>query len=396
MCPGRSLPATAPCAKLTPRCARRVGSRSPTVTCWCTASSTWRTPSISARRGGGRLRRSRGCSSRACSPPPRSSSRARRCSSPSARATCRSGAGRASAEASAHVFDYGVRLDPLPAAHRRRARRSPTWSRSPRSCSWSPARRSTREARREAEALCERSAPALERPALVGGARELPGLPGPALREGGSVRAQDLLSGADASPSCSSARPARCRSLPPSGRTCSPHHSATSRTTWRWSTGTAPSSREPSGVEDIPDLLEFATAHLLELRYYDALLDRRAAPHLRRDRGGREPRSRTSSRRRYRSLQRRTAALLLELSEMIERLENAVKIVGDFYLARLYQAAVRRFRLPGLAGDGAPQAAARRRGERAHRRRRRHEPRRSCSRSPSSSSSSFEIVAALR
>jgi hypothetical protein len=49
---------------------------------------------------------------------------------------------------------------------------------------------------------------------------------------------------------------------------------------------------------------------------------------------------------RYRTLQRRTGALLLELSEMIERLENAVKIVGDFYLARLYQGAVRRFRLP--------------------------------------------------
>jgi hypothetical protein len=49
--------------------------------------------------------------------------------------------------------------------------------------------------------------------------------------------------------------------------------------------------------------------------------------------------------RKYRRLQRRTAALLLELSEMIERLENAVKIVGDFYLARLYQSAVRRFRL---------------------------------------------------
>ncbi len=47
-----------------------------------------------------------------------------------------------------------------------------------------------------------------------------------------------------------------------------------------------------------------------------------------------------------RRLRRRTAALLLELSEMIERLENAVKIVGDLYLARVYQGAVRRFRLP--------------------------------------------------
>ncbi|HEU4385075.1 MAG TPA: hypothetical protein VFR85_16445 [Anaeromyxobacteraceae bacterium] len=101
---------------------------------------------------------------------------------------------------------------------------------------------------------------------------------------------------------------------------------------------------EPSGVTDIPDLLEFATAHLLELRYYDALLDREL--HRLYDEieaiGG----SVNVLTRRYVKLQRRTAALLLELSEMTERLENAVKIVGDFYLARLYQAAVRRFRLP--------------------------------------------------
>lgn len=100
---------------------------------------------------------------------------------------------------------------------------------------------------------------------------------------------------------------------------------------------------EPLGMTDVPDLLDFATAHLLELRYYDALLDR----ELRRiydeieALGG--PRLLT---RRYERLLRHTAALLLELSEMVERLENAVKIVGDFYLARLYQAALRRFRLP--------------------------------------------------
>jgi hypothetical protein len=101
---------------------------------------------------------------------------------------------------------------------------------------------------------------------------------------------------------------------------------------------------EPSGVEDIPDLLELATAQLLELRYYDALLDRelhdiydeierRVGPLV------------AILTRRYRVLQRRTAALLLDLSEMTERLENAVKIVGDFYLARVYQGAVKRFRL---------------------------------------------------
>jgi hypothetical protein len=102
---------------------------------------------------------------------------------------------------------------------------------------------------------------------------------------------------------------------------------------------------EPSGVEDIPDLLELATAHLLELRYYDALLDRELHRIYDEIEAGGSPIANIFTRR-YRRLQRETAALLVELSEMIERLENAVKIVGDFYLARLYQSAVRRFRLP--------------------------------------------------
>ncbi len=102
---------------------------------------------------------------------------------------------------------------------------------------------------------------------------------------------------------------------------------------------------EPSGVEDIPDLLELATAHLLELRYYDALLDRELHRIYDEIEAGGSPIANIFTRR-YRRLQRQTAALLVELSEMIERLENAVKIVGDFYLARLYLSAVRRFRLP--------------------------------------------------
>jgi hypothetical protein len=101
---------------------------------------------------------------------------------------------------------------------------------------------------------------------------------------------------------------------------------------------------EPSGVDDIPDLLEFATAHLLELRYYDALLDR-AVERIYDEIGKGAGRPNVFTRR-YARLQRRTTAVLLELSEMIERLDNAVKIIGDFYLARLYQSAVRRFRLP--------------------------------------------------
>jgi len=100
---------------------------------------------------------------------------------------------------------------------------------------------------------------------------------------------------------------------------------------------------EPSGATDVPDLLELATAHLLELRYYDALLDRELRA-IYEEMGARGAPGVIT--RRYGKLLRRTVALLVELSEMVERLENAVKFVGDFYLARLYQAAVRRFRLP--------------------------------------------------
>jgi len=105
---------------------------------------------------------------------------------------------------------------------------------------------------------------------------------------------------------------------------------------------------EPSGVTDVPDLLELSTAHLLELRTYDALLDRELQAIYAEMSAPRRPSLFT---RRYARLQRRTAGLLLELSETIERLENGVRIVGDFYLARLYQAAVRRLRLPAWQED---------------------------------------------
>jgi hypothetical protein len=100
---------------------------------------------------------------------------------------------------------------------------------------------------------------------------------------------------------------------------------------------------EPSGSSDVPDLLELATAQLLELRYYDAYLDRElSALRAETDRAG----NAGLFTRRYSRLLRRTASLLVDMSEMVDRVENAVKIVGDFYLARLYQAALRRFRLP--------------------------------------------------
>jgi hypothetical protein len=101
---------------------------------------------------------------------------------------------------------------------------------------------------------------------------------------------------------------------------------------------------EPSGSYDIPDLLEIVNAQLLELRYYDDVLDKQLdltyaeISHKRRRWYGLlySP---------YRGLARRVLVTLLELSEFVERVENTLKIVGDFYLAKVYEAAVMQLRI---------------------------------------------------
>jgi hypothetical protein len=102
---------------------------------------------------------------------------------------------------------------------------------------------------------------------------------------------------------------------------------------------------EPSGSEDIPDILEICNAQLLELRYYDDLLDghiRQIYDQVRQKR----PDWLSLLRSPYRLLARRVWATLLEVSEFSERVENSLKIIGDFYLAKIYEAAVRRLRIP--------------------------------------------------
>lgn len=101
---------------------------------------------------------------------------------------------------------------------------------------------------------------------------------------------------------------------------------------------------EPSGSEDIPDILDIANAQLLELRYYDEMLDRslsRVNDTLKRERR----RIGSFFRSPYPALARQVQLTLLEMSELIERVENSLKIIGDFYLAKVYEAAVGQLRV---------------------------------------------------
>ncbi|QRK11505.1 hypothetical protein JQX13_16360 [Archangium violaceum] len=102
---------------------------------------------------------------------------------------------------------------------------------------------------------------------------------------------------------------------------------------------------EPSGSGDIPDLLEVANAQLLEFRYYDEQLDGHIA-RIHDQVQARRHGFRALFRSPYRALARETLATLVDLNEFIERIENSLKIIGDFYLAKVYEAAVKRMRIP--------------------------------------------------
>jgi hypothetical protein len=96
-------------------------------------------------------------------------------------------------------------------------------------------------------------------------------------------------------------------------------------------------------ASDIDDVLEVANAQLLELRYYDELLDAEL-PRMY-ARVGEAFRKLLLGRRRYARLARELHRLVAEVTEITERIDNALKVTEDVYLARVYGMAVELFRV---------------------------------------------------
>ena len=97
---------------------------------------------------------------------------------------------------------------------------------------------------------------------------------------------------------------------------------------------------EPSGSMDVPLVIEFALNQLLEMRYYDDLLDQRLNTLynevVRRKKG--------LFSNKYSRLAEEASQMYLEISEIVENVENSLKTVGDFYLATIFRASAKRFR----------------------------------------------------
>jgi len=94
---------------------------------------------------------------------------------------------------------------------------------------------------------------------------------------------------------------------------------------------------------DVEYVLEFANAQLLELRVYDSQLDAEL-PRLydRVEAARRRARPRLSGR--FRAVLSDLQTRVADVTETVERVENALKVTNDVYLARVYAAALELFR----------------------------------------------------
>jgi len=101
---------------------------------------------------------------------------------------------------------------------------------------------------------------------------------------------------------------------------------------------------DPTSSPDIPDLLEFANAQLLKLRYYDHVLDREIEEMYDAiedaDRGGRLRRLGN-----YRRIMRRLLELVADITEITERIRNSLKVTEDVFYARVYTSALNILRV---------------------------------------------------
>lgn len=97
---------------------------------------------------------------------------------------------------------------------------------------------------------------------------------------------------------------------------------------------------EPSGSLDIPDVIEFALNQLLEMRYYDDLLDKK----LREIYSAIELKEMNIFSTRYTDLALEAGQRYIEIAEIVESVENSLKVIGDLYHSVVFRTASKKFR----------------------------------------------------
>jgi hypothetical protein len=107
---------------------------------------------------------------------------------------------------------------------------------------------------------------------------------------------------------------------------------------------------EPRGDSDVMDVLDVANARLLEMRFYDQLLQAELPRMYDLVEEARRSRTLMGSRR-FANLARRLYTLVAEVSEVREKVDNALQVTEDVYLARVYAAALDLFRVDAVGAS---------------------------------------------
>jgi hypothetical protein len=100
---------------------------------------------------------------------------------------------------------------------------------------------------------------------------------------------------------------------------------------------------EPSPDDDVSDVLEVVNAQLLELRFYDAMLDTELPRVYRQAAAVRGRRAILQGE--YSRTAHQMRALVAEITQITEKVDNAIKVTEDVYLARVYSSALELFRV---------------------------------------------------
>ena len=97
---------------------------------------------------------------------------------------------------------------------------------------------------------------------------------------------------------------------------------------------------EPSGSMDVPDVIEFALNQLLEMRYYDDLLDKKLSEIY----SAVELKDISIFSSKYTELALEAGQRYIEIAEIVESVENSLKAIGDVYHSTVFRTASTKFR----------------------------------------------------
>ncbi|MGV8125165.1 MAG: hypothetical protein AB2L14_35915 [Candidatus Xenobiia bacterium LiM19] len=103
---------------------------------------------------------------------------------------------------------------------------------------------------------------------------------------------------------------------------------------------------DDTGSSDIPDIIEFALTQLLLLRYYDSIVTdelEKMRIHV----GKAATFGFYSRLKRYRQITKKLMQIVLEVTEVVEKVQNSLKVTEDIFYARLHRAAQNVFATDG-------------------------------------------------